>query len=72
MTSQPGAGDQPGPALPLPVVRYLPAVTFGLRAAALAGMAVSVSGIAGLGDVFDTDLAFYTTCCAGEEPEIPN
>ena len=56
----------------MPLARHLPAVTFGLRAAALAGMAVSVSGLTGLTDVFDTNLAFYTTCCAGEEPEIPN
>jgi hypothetical protein len=52
---------------PTPLLRMMPAVTFGLRAAALAGMAVSAGALAfGLAGVFDdsTNVAF-TTCCGG-------
>jgi hypothetical protein len=58
---------------PTPLLRMMPAVTFGLRAAALAGMAVSAGAIAfGLAGVFDdsTNVAF-TTCCGGKLPSAP-
>ncbi|GAB3444845.1 hypothetical protein [Actinophytocola sediminis] len=50
------------------VARLVPAVMFGLRTAALAGMVVTAGTVAlGLSGVFDdsTNVAF-TTCCGGE------
>jgi hypothetical protein len=49
----------------LTVLRLMPAVTFGLQAAALAGLAVSVGAVAlGLSGVFDDPAVAggYTTC----------
>jgi hypothetical protein len=57
---------------PAPVARIVPAVMFGLRTAALAGMVVSAGAVAlGLSGVFDdsTNVAF-TTCSGGENPEF--
>jgi hypothetical protein len=55
---------------PAPLLRLMPAVTFGLRTAALAGMVVSAGAVAfGLAGVFDdaSNVAF-TTCCGIESP----
>lgn len=53
---------------PAPLARFLPAVTFGLRTAALAGMVVSAGAVAlGLTGVFDDSAnVAFTTCCGGE------
>jgi hypothetical protein len=62
-----------GTGLTAPLLRFLPAVTFGLRTAALAGMVVSAGAVAlGLTGVFDdsTNVAF-TTCCGGFLPDSP-
>lgn len=52
---------------PIGYLRNRPAVTFGLRAAALAGIAVSigVTEAAGLSGIFDSPVALAdgTTCC---------
>lgn len=52
---------------PTPLLRFMPAITFGMRAAALAGMAVSAGAIAfGLAGAFDDVAAgANTTCCGG-------
>jgi hypothetical protein len=57
---------------PTPLLRLMPAVTFGLRTAALAGMVVSAGAVAfGLAGVFDdsTNVA-YTTCCGPNNPAL--
>lgn len=53
---------------PTPLLRAMPAVTFGMRAAALAGMAVSAGALAiGLAGAFDDAVPVaYTTCCGPE------
>jgi hypothetical protein len=53
---------------PAPLLRLMPAITFGVRAAALAGMAVSAGALAfGLAGAFDDVTAgAHTTCCEGE------
>ncbi len=54
---------------PTPLLRFMPAITFGMRAAALAGMAVSAGALAfGLAGAFDDVAAgaAHTTCCGGE------
>jgi hypothetical protein len=54
---------------PAPLLRFMPAITFGMRAAALAGMAVSAGALAfGLAGAFDDVAAgaAHTTCCGGE------
>lgn len=53
---------------PTPLLRFMPAITFGVRAAALAGMAVSAGALAfGLAGAFDDVAAgAHTTCCGGE------
>ncbi len=53
---------------PTPLLRFMPAITFGVRAAALAGMAASAGALAfGLAGVFDDVAAGgNTTCCGGE------
>jgi hypothetical protein len=50
----------------LTLMRFMPAVTFGLQAAALAGMAVSVGAVAmGLAGVFDdSSVAITHTTCS--------
>ena len=49
---------------PAPLLRLLPAITFGVRAAALAGMAVSAGALAfGLSGAFDAAQPADTTCC---------
>jgi hypothetical protein len=50
---------------PAPLLRLMPAITFGIRAAALAGMAVSAGALAfGLAGAFDDAAAGgNTTCC---------
>jgi hypothetical protein len=51
-------------AYPAPLLRMLPAITFGVRAAALAGMAVSAGSLAfGLAGAFETADAANSTCC---------
>lgn len=52
---------------PTPLLRFMPAITFGVRAAALAGMAVSAGAMAfGLAGAFDDVAAgANTTCCGG-------
>jgi hypothetical protein len=56
-----------GRAYPAPLMRFMPAITFGVRAAALAGMAVSAGALAfGLAGAFDDVTAgANTTCCGG-------
>lgn len=64
-------GGESGSGYPAAMARIVPAVAFGLRTAALAGMVVSAGAVAlGLSGVFDdsTNVAF-TTCCGGEKPE---
>ncbi|MGB3443282.1 MAG: hypothetical protein WBA97_31490 [Actinophytocola sp.] len=50
---------------PTPLLRFMPAINFGVRAAALAGLAVSAGAIAiGLAGAFDdVTAAANTTCC---------
>ncbi|MFI7673361.1 hypothetical protein [Actinophytocola sp. NPDC049390] len=57
------AADERG--YPTPLLRFMPAITFGVRAAALAGMAVSAGALAfGLAGAFDDVTAgAHTTCC---------
>ena len=57
-----------GRGYPTPLLRFMPAITFGVRAAALAGMAVSAGALAfGLAGAFDDVTAgANTTCCGGE------
>lgn len=54
---------------PTPLLRFMPAITFGIRAAALAGMAVSAGALAfGLAGSFDQAIpAGNTTCCGAPE-----
>lgn len=55
---------------PTPLLRFMPAITFGIRAAALAGMAVSAGALAfGLAGSFDQAIpaAAGTTCCGVPE-----
>lgn len=57
---------------PATMLRLLPAVTFGLRAAALAGLAVSAGAAAfGLAGPFD-DVANigFPTCCGDSSVEV--
>jgi hypothetical protein len=64
-------GAESGYGYPAAMARIVPAVVFGLRTAALAGMVVSAGAVAlGLSGVFDdsTNVAF-TTCCGGKIPE---
>jgi hypothetical protein len=53
---------------PTSLLRLMPAITFGVRAAALAGMAVSAGALAfGLAGAFDDAAAGgNTTCCGGD------
>ena len=53
---------------PAPLLRFMPAITFGVRAAALAGMAVSAGALAfGFAGAFDDVTAgANTTCCGGD------
>ncbi|TDV54798.1 hypothetical protein [Actinophytocola oryzae] len=54
----------------LTLIRLMPAVTFGLQAAALAGLAVSAGAVAmGLAGVFDDSsvAVTYTTCSMQEK-----
>ena len=53
---------------PTPLLRFMPAITFGIRTAALAGLAVSAGAAAlGLTGAFDDVVAgTNTTCCGGE------
>ena len=64
--------DQEGRGYPTPLLRFMPAINFGVRAAALAGMAVSAGALAfGLAGAFDDVTAGANTTCCGE-PENPN
>ena len=56
-----------GRGYPTPLLRFMPAINFGVRAAALAGMAVSAGALAfGLAGAFDDVAAGgNTTCCSG-------
>jgi hypothetical protein len=67
-----GSTDTAGTTYPAPLLRFMPAITFGVRAAALAGMAVSAGALAfGLAGAFDDVTAgAYTTCCG--EPLNPS
>jgi hypothetical protein len=50
---------------PTPLLRLMPAITFGMRAAALAGIAVSAGALAfGLTGAFDD--GGNTTCCGAD------
>ena len=59
-----------GRGYPTPLLRFMPAITFGVRAAALAGMAVSAGALAfGLAGAFDDVTAgANTTCCRPGDP----
>jgi hypothetical protein len=54
---------------PTPLLRFMPAITFGMRTAALAGLVVSAGAAAiGLTGAFDDVVAgANTTCCGGED-----
>ncbi len=53
---------------PTPLLRFMPAITFGMRAAALAGMAVSAGALAfGLAGAFDDAVPVANTTCCGPE-----
>jgi hypothetical protein len=67
-TAETAGTDTAAPAgggYPAPLLRFMPAITFGVRAAALAGMAVSAGALAfGLAGAFDDVTAgTHTTCC---------
>ncbi|TDV54829.1 hypothetical protein [Actinophytocola oryzae] len=66
-------GETGGTGFTTPLLRFLPAVTFGLRTAALAGMVVSAGAVAlGLTGVFDDSAnVAFTTCCEGVIGELP-
>lgn len=56
-----------GRGYPTPLLRFMPAITFGVRAAALAGMAVSAGALAfGLAGAFDDVTAGANTTCCGD------
>jgi hypothetical protein len=59
-----------GRGYPTPLLRFMPAITFGVRAAALAGMAMSAGALAfGLAGAFDDVTAgAHTTCCGPRDP----
>ncbi|MFL6122827.1 hypothetical protein [Actinophytocola sp.] len=62
--NRPTTDETSGGGYPAPLLRLLPAITFGVRAAALAGMAVSAGGLAfGLSGAFDAAQPADTTCC---------
>jgi hypothetical protein len=63
-----GSTEHTGGGYPAPLLRFMPAILFGIRAAALAGMAVSAGALAfGLAGAFDDSVAVAnTTCCGGE------
>jgi hypothetical protein len=66
------ADTEEGRAYPAPLLRLMPAISFGVRAAALAGMAVSAGALAfGLAGAFDDVTAGANTTCCGE-PGNPN
>jgi hypothetical protein len=51
---------------PTPLLRFMPAITFGMRAAVLAGMAVSAGALAfGLAGAFDESMPLANTTCCG-------
>ncbi len=53
---------------PAPLLRFMPAITFGMRAAALAGMAVSAGALAfGLAGAFDDVAAGAPPTCCGDD-----
>jgi hypothetical protein len=55
---------------PTPLLRFMPAITFGMRAAALAGMAVSAGALAiGLAGAFDDVTAGANTTCCKPDPQ---
>lgn len=59
-----------GRTYPTPLLRFMPAITFGVRAAALAGMAVSAGALAfGLAGAFDDVTAGANTTCCKPDPE---
>jgi hypothetical protein len=70
------AAEQEKGGYPGPLLRFLPAITFGMRTAALAGLVVTAGAAAiGLTGVFDDVVAgTNTTCCGAEiDPHIdPN
>jgi hypothetical protein len=58
-------GGDPPADHPSGAIRLLPVVTFGLRAAALAGVIASVGGtVAHLAGIMDNTMAHGNTCCA--------
>jgi hypothetical protein len=62
--NRPTTDETSGGGYPAPLLRLLPAITFGVRAAALAGMAVSAGSLAfGLTSAFDAAQAADVTCC---------
>jgi hypothetical protein len=66
----PEVATEEGRGYPAPLLRFMPAITFGVRAAALAGMAVSAGALAfGLAGAFDDVTAgANTTCCGPKDP----
>lgn len=67
LDERPTTEEPAGTNYPTTLLRFLPAITFGVRAAALAGMAVSAGALAfGLAGAFDDALPMaHTTCCGG-------
>jgi hypothetical protein len=62
--------EEEGRGYPTPLLRFMPAITFGVRAAALAGMAVSAGALAfGLAGAFDDVTAVAHTTCCKPDPE---
>lgn len=68
MTEERPTTEQPTNGDPAPLLRHMPAITFGMRAAALAGMAVSTGALAfGLSGAFDDAVPVANTTCCGPE-----
>lgn len=69
-TAEAEVTTEEGRGYPTPLLRFMPAITFGVRAAALAGMAVSAGALAfGLAGAFDDVTAgAHTTCCGPKDP----
>lgn len=69
LDERPTTEETAGVNYPVTLLRFLPAITFGVRAAALAGMAVSAGALAfGLAGAFDDAVPMAnTTCCGGAD-----
>jgi hypothetical protein len=63
------AADDAEHGYPTPLLRLMPAITFGMRTAALAGLVVSAGAVAlGLAGTFDDAVAGANTTCCPEPP----